>query len=349
MGTGLRLDAHAMTARTATFTAEGTTTTTESQEPAGTTETGQPKDRRSADERRLAANRFTAESGADQRRHAAEISLLNLNAAGGHGNGYRDSDGMDPGDVDELAERIVSSDVDVATLQEVWEQDVDELEEELEERTGNEWDLHFVKASDKYRADDGGFPIRGDANEDFGNVVAVQLGDGVTSSEVVGTQKLDGSGDAWHGSDGRSAISVRLTTEEGSTLDVVTAHTDTAGNIEDPELRAQEISLVREFAEDTADGRPVVIAGDFNATIDDGEATGDALQDYVDAGYTDAGENVGGTADKGHGLRIDYVFASSDLTVSNPTRVQGDSLDHDGEDDDLSDHDGIRVEVSVPD
>src|SRR5687768_9847222 len=107
MGSGLRMDAHTTTARTANYiTTEGTTTATESQEPAGTTTgTGQPKDRRSSDERRLAANRFSAESGADQRRYAAEISLLNLNAAGGHGNGYHDSDGMDPGDVDELAER----------------------------------------------------------------------------------------------------------------------------------------------------------------------------------------------------------------------------------------------------
>jgi len=278
-----------------------------------------------------------------QRRTPDELRILNLNAGGGFGNMVYQSDGMDPGDVDELAQRIADGDADVATLQEVWEMDLPELERQLERLTGDEWDLHFAEASTKARADD---DWAGTVYFDrsFGNVVAVRRGDGVIASELVGTQKLDAPGD--DGSDGRVAISVRVYTENGGTVDVVTAHTD-YGGVGD-EARAQQIEDLRRFAEAGADGGPVIITGDLNATRSGGEPVNEAIDGLVtEHGYTDAGD-VGPTSDYGHGRRIDFIFTSDGIGVGTPERVQGDSPDKEGEDRDLSDHDGMVVDVEIP-
>ncbi|MDQ3095386.1 MAG: hypothetical protein M3Q82_05440 [Actinomycetota bacterium] len=93
---------------------------------------------------------------------------------------------------------------------------------------------------------------------------------------------------------------------------------------------------------------PSIITGDLNHVITDADPQGEALQDYEDAGYDDAGAEVGATSDFGHGRRIDYVFTSDELTAGDADRVQGDSPDHEGEDRDMSDHDGIVVDVDVP-
>lgn len=275
------------------------------------------------------------------------ITVLDLNVAGGNGNSPRSSVGMDPGDIDELAKRIVDGDVDVATLQEVWKMDIPKLEEELEKRTGDEWDLHFVEASSKYRWDDGGWPVRGYANEPFGNVIAVRRGEGVAASEVVGREKIDSPGSVGEGSDGRSALAVRVYTAGGGSMVIATAHTDTSNDIASAEERGREISEVRRFAEGVADGDPVIVTGDFNSTIDGEGATGDALRDYLDHGYTDAGD-VGPTSDYGNGRRIDFVFAGDGLETSAPRRFEGDSPDQEGEDHDLADHDGIILDVTIP-
>lgn len=272
-----------------------------------------------------------------------DLRVMTLNVGGGWKNELFNSDGMDPGDVDELARRIAGQDVDVATLQEVWAMDVPELERQLERITGDEWDLHFAQASTKVRCDDdnGGTLHLG---QPFGNVVAVRLGDGVARSELVGRQKLDEPGD--DGSDGRVAISVRVFTDDGASVDIVTAHTD-YGDVSE-QARARQIEDLRTFAEQGAHGGPVVVTGDLNDTIGDDDPSSRALRDYVaQHGYTDAGD-VGPTSDFGDGRRIDFIFASNGLETGTADRVQGDSPDQGGEDRDLSDHDGIVVNVRIP-
>lgn len=284
---------------------------------------------------------FASPDAADRQRSDG-LRLMTLNAGGGYGNMIYQSDGMDPGDVDELARRIANQDVDVATLQEVWAMDVPELERQLEQITGDNWDLHFALASTKVRSDD---DWAGTVyfDQPFGNVIAVRTGDGVARSELVGSQKLDAPGD--DGSDGRVAISVRVFTDDGASVDIVTAHTDYNGVT--AQARAQQIEDLRTFAERGADGRPVIITGDLNDTIGSGDPSSRALQDYRNAGYADIGD-IGPTSDYGDGRRIDFIFASDGIEASAPARVQGDSPDEAGEDHDLSDHDGIVVDVQVP-
>ena len=268
---------------------------------------------------------------------------MTLNVGGGWKNELFNSDGMDPGDVDELARRIANQDVDVATLQEVWAMDVPELERQLEQITGDDWDLHFAQASTKVRCDDDNWGTL-HLDQPFGNVIAVRLGDGVARSELVGEQKLDARGD--DGSDGRVAISVRVFTDDGASVDVVTAHTDYDGVSE--AARAQQIEDLRSFAEDAADGRPVIITGDLNDTIGNNDPASRALRDYVhEHGYVDAG-NIGPTSDFGDGRRIDFIFTSDGIDSASPERVQGHSPDEQGADRDLSDHDGIVVDVEIP-
>lgn len=274
------------------------------------------------------------------------ITVLNLNVGGGNGNSPRSSVGMDPGDVDELAQRIIEGDTDVATLQEVWKMDIPKLEEELERRTGDEWDMHFVEASGKLRWDDGGWPVRSFPSQPFGNAIAVRRGEGVAYSEVAGREKLDSPGEVGNGSDGRSALAVRVHTADGGSFVVGTAHTDTANDIADPEERAREITETRRFVESVADGSPVIVTGDFNHTFDD-SPTGDALRDYLDHGYADAGD-IGPTSNYGNGRRIDFVFTGPGVVAGDPERLDGDSPDEPGEDHDLADHDGILVDVVIP-
>ncbi|MDQ3628356.1 MAG: endonuclease/exonuclease/phosphatase family protein [Actinomycetota bacterium] len=275
-----------------------------------------------------------------------QLRVLNLNAGSGFGNSPGNSDGTDFGDVDELAQRIAAGDVDVATLQEVFRGDLPGLERHLEELTGDEWDLHFVEASRKYRADDAAFGL-GDTNSPFGNLVAVRRGDGVAYSEVVASEKLDTSGEHGDGSDGRAAINVRVHTANGATVDIVTAHTDPyEDGVVDETERARQIRELLEFAENSSDG-PLVVTGDLNDTITGQRETNEAIREFYEEGYTDAA-SIGPTSDYGHGARIDLTFTSGEIGVSDPWRREGDSPDHEGEDHDLSDHDGTVVDISVP-
>ena len=105
---------------------------------------------------------------------------------------------------------------------------------------------------------------------------------------------------------------------------------------------------LRSFAEHGAGARPVIITGDLNDTISNDDPASRALRDYVyEHGYTDA-DNVGPTSDFGHGRRIDFIFTSDGIDSGRPERVQGHSPDEQGPDRDLSDHDGIVVDVEIP-
>lgn len=290
----------------------------------------------------LPGMRFASPDALDRPRSDG-LRLMTLNVGGGYENDLGNSAGMDPGDVDELARRIASQGVDVATLQEVWAMDLPELERQLEQITGDEWELHFAQASTKLRADDDNWGTL-HANQPFGNAIAVRLGDGVVRSELVSTQKLDAPGD--DGSDGRVAISVRVFTDDGAAVDIATAHTDYDGVT--AQARAQQIDDLRVFAEDAADGRPVILTGDLNDTLGNDDPSSRALLALVDEhGYVDAGD-IGPTSDFGDGRRIDFVFTGEGIEAGTPQRVQGHSPDEAGEDRDLSDHDGIVVDVQVP-
>ncbi len=134
------------------------------------------------------------------------VRVMNLNVGQGHGNAPGDTRGTDQGDVPRIARIIDHSGANIVTLQEVFGGDLDTLERELESRTGDEWDVHFAKASDKVQVstEDSSrgvgpfgmpdfFPdiptiVPG---QDFGNAVLVREGDGIESSELVDNLKLD--------------------------------------------------------------------------------------------------------------------------------------------------------------
>ncbi|MDR2154074.1 MAG: endonuclease/exonuclease/phosphatase family protein [Burkholderiaceae bacterium] len=306
------------------------------------------------------------------------LRVMTLNVGGGADNLNCSGDGMDSEDVDGLAERITNQKADVAMLQEVWQEDVEDLESALEAADdGSNWTLYYEEASEKTRCDADAEPTPGvpadpygppipragySYNESYGNLIAVRESDGGSKGNVAQSRrigdgknedgqkegKLDRKGD--DGSDGRMAVKVRVTTTDGAEVDFTTAHIDNEEEM-DPGARAEQIEKLREFAEKGAGGRPVIIAGDFNLSIDPGEnndQAGRALSDYIDVhGYTDAG-NAGPTSKKGHDRRLDYIFTNGEVVAKTPKSVQGDSPFVRGEDNNLSDHDGIAVTVEVP-
>ncbi|MFC7592566.1 WXG100 family type VII secretion target [Nonomuraea antimicrobica] len=122
------------------------------------------------------------------------IRMVNLNIGQGAGNSPGDSAGTDSEDIDDIAEAITSQDADIATVQEVFGHDVANLEEELESRTGDNWDVRYEEASSKYHASSS-LPILGDVmNASFGNAVLVREGDVIAGSDGSDRVKLDVEG-----------------------------------------------------------------------------------------------------------------------------------------------------------
>jgi hypothetical protein len=132
------------------------------------------------------------------------VRLVNLNIGSGHDNlNFGDKSGVAPEEVDDLAARLVRENADIATLQEVFEEDLGTLEAELEERTGEEWNVHFTEASTKPRFTSPldvldtvfwGGPDN-NINEPFGNAVLVREGDQIAGSDTVDDHiKLDAEG-----------------------------------------------------------------------------------------------------------------------------------------------------------
>ncbi|WP_203907676.1 hypothetical protein [Rhizocola hellebori] len=135
---------------------------------------------------------------------ARTLRMLNFNIQeGGEGNKAAPWDRGDhgyQGRMDELAQRIVDGDVDVATLQEIFRVDAEQLEEELNALAGDgeRWEVHFGQASEKWRGS-GYIP----GKEDFGNVVVVRTHDGLQTTGEQNTVIGDGDG-------GRAAIEVNM-------------------------------------------------------------------------------------------------------------------------------------------
>ncbi|MEQ4301090.1 hypothetical protein ABNF97_06815 [Plantactinospora sp. B6F1] len=117
------------------------------------------------------------------------IGMLNLNIGQGYKNEPFNSEGTDRGDMDLIAQIIAGSNVEVATLQEVFGSDVERLERELRERTGDDWTIYFGEASEKPYWSDGIRPVG--LHEPFGNAIAVRHGDAIAGSAHTDTIKLD--------------------------------------------------------------------------------------------------------------------------------------------------------------
>jgi hypothetical protein len=74
---------------------------------------------------------------------------VNLNIGQGHGQGADDTRGTDHSNISDIAKVLVRQNADVATLQEVFERDIDDLRNELRQRTGDEWRVVFAPADNK--------------------------------------------------------------------------------------------------------------------------------------------------------------------------------------------------------
>lgn len=117
------------------------------------------------------------------------ISVLNFNIGQGDENSPGNSGGTDHGDIDDIAQIIADEDVDVVTVQEMFGQEREHLEQELRERTGDDWTVHFGEASNKIYWSDG-YWHRG-VSTPFGNAIAVRHGRLVEDSEHVETHDLN--------------------------------------------------------------------------------------------------------------------------------------------------------------
>lgn len=116
------------------------------------------------------------------------VRLVNLNIGSGNDNlNLGDKPGVAPEEVDDLADRLVDQDADIATLQEVFEGDAERLERELEERTGDEWNLHYTEASEKPHITSPADLLTPADNmsQSFGNAVLVREGDLIAGSQTV--------------------------------------------------------------------------------------------------------------------------------------------------------------------
>lgn len=140
------------------------------------------------------------------------VRLVDLNIGSGHDNGWPLGDklGVGPEEVGDLARLLARERPDVVTLQEVFHRDLDNLRDELEERTGDTWHYEFVEASEKWRVtspmDVVGFLAGGGVgyNDGFGNAVFVRESDDISGLERVDDFQLP------PGEEGRAALHTRV-------------------------------------------------------------------------------------------------------------------------------------------
>jgi len=296
--------------------------------------------RRNADEQERA-------SAGDTRFDRLRVLDLNI----GMGYEYRNRDlpdhGMQPREIRELADLVIEQRADIATFQE-WH-DVpglrDRLEQELERRTGRDWELHFTHNLDAHDAK---------AGYDYapaGTLVAVQLGDGVRAVHTDLPQHSLGVNSNVRG--------IQIETTNGGLVNVYDAHIpsekDTDGRRD--EDQADQIRRLGEIAQH--DNAPSIIAGDFNQRMGEDEA-GEALAGYRDAGFTDVGRRaqpdgvplppwLAGPLPTHDAGRIDYIFVEEGIrVVPGSTRVFEGDPNGDGTGSHLTDHDGLVTEIDVP-
>ena len=145
--------------------------------------------------------------------------------------------------------------------------------------------------------------------------------------------------DTYRESDRASANRV-LSAGDG-TLDVFTTHAHSGGSEEDDRIRARQLGTFIDAVEEGSDG-PTIVSMDANVSIHEDEQRGnddqapEELGRFDDMGYMDAAD-VGPTY---HDRSIDYVFTSPGLEPGDADRIEADS-------DNLSDHDGQAVDISL--
>ncbi|MGH3930324.1 MAG: endonuclease/exonuclease/phosphatase family protein [Pseudonocardiaceae bacterium] len=144
----------------------------------------------------------------------------------------------------------------------------------------------------------------------------------------------------------------------GDTLNVFTTHVHSGSRGElggDDDERADQINTaVDALAENPG---PTVFTGDLNIDYDSSRERDGVLERNTESaaavarledelGFANAGDAAGPTSNYGEGDQIDYVFTSPDLTPDsdNAQKVEGDPEGNQ----DLSDHDGIAVDIDIP-
>jgi len=148
------------------------------------------------------------------------IGMLDMNIGMGYENSPWNSGGTDHGDISGLAQIIADKDVDVVTMQEVEGREAENLERELEARTGEKWTVHFGETKKSVYWSDGPLP-RG-THVPFGNAIAVREGEVIESSKYVANHDLTAPGDRIEtpkgevtDGDARKAVEVEITLNGG--------------------------------------------------------------------------------------------------------------------------------------
>jgi hypothetical protein len=140
---------------------------------------------------------MTELSGLEGRWKPQTVNIVNLNIGSGNDNNrlWGDKPGVEPDEVGELADLLASEDADIVTLQEVFHGDLEKLEHQLEERTGDNWEFSFAEGDSKVRFTGLGDLFDTGVNEPFGNAVFVREGGAIAGSEEVADHKLDRPGE----------------------------------------------------------------------------------------------------------------------------------------------------------
>jgi endonuclease/exonuclease/phosphatase family metal-dependent hydrolase len=272
-----------------------------------------------------------------------EVRLLNFNIGMGYEDTFGNERGTEPEEIGRIARMIANSNADIVTLQEVWglesvlgdERRRGLLESELERLTGRDWQLYYSHTVDTKLEDGDGHVLEPDIP--YGHLVAVQYGEGVTGSERLFDERI-----SVEANEDRRALGLQVQTEGGGQLNVVNTHISTQdGSGSSDGEQARQIDAIHDTVRN--DGVPTVVAGDFNQDPETSGAGAEIL-DFVRDGYVDTGNDERATHEGGH---IDHVLAEGGLRPNNVRIIEGDP-DGSGGGSELSDHDGILVDLEVP-
>lgn len=104
----------------------------------------------------------------------------------------------------------------------------------------------------------------------------------------------------------RSVLGVTVETKDGPPLRVLATHLDNPGGA--GQVRLEQVEQLLAFWNQQI---PAIIAGDFNATPDS-----DVVQRLRRAGFNDRGDLIGDATTSEDNRRIDYIFTTAGLTVT---------------------------------